>query len=494
MRMKERSKVNMLTGMAYQLVNTLLGLVLPYLFITSLGSEANGLLSSITQLFVYLELLEAGVGGAAQQALYRPLAREDKGGINRILSAMSGYYQKTGGIYALLMTALAFAYPLLVDSQLPPETIIATILLQGSGSVVSYFFQAKYMVLLRAEGKVYFINGLMMASSILRNAGKILAIYLGFGILAVQTVQLLVVLLQGAVILFYIRRKYSWVDLKAEPDNEAISQKNAVLTQHIGWVIMNHSSVFLLTVVTRDLTLVSVFSLYTLVFEAVQNLMDVITNSYQYKLGQKAQVTRRELEAYYRRYERYFLAVSFALFATAYLLMRPFLRLYVGGVEDANYFLRWLPELFLLTKLINSVHNVSKQVVNVVGHFRKTQYIAIGETVVNLVVSGVLVFFLGIYGVLLGTAAALLYGALLYMRHVNVRVFGRGMLRDLGRTGVYTLVLALLCALLGRLGAAADTYWSLLLRGGLCGGLCLGVFLLLAFALNKKENSGGNDG
>lgn len=103
---EKKSLANLMTGVSYQIINTLLGLVLPYLFITSFGSETNGLLSSITQLFVYVNLLEAGVGAASVQAMYRPLANGDRDGVNGILAATTRFYLRTGILYVLVVILL----------------------------------------------------------------------------------------------------------------------------------------------------------------------------------------------------------------------------------------------------------------------------------------------------------------------------------------------------------------------------------------------------
>ena len=61
---------NIVTGLFNQLVTIALGILIPRLILTSLGSEANGLLSSVNQVLAYLALLEAGIGTASMQALY----------------------------------------------------------------------------------------------------------------------------------------------------------------------------------------------------------------------------------------------------------------------------------------------------------------------------------------------------------------------------------------------------------------------------------------
>ena len=72
-----RIKYNLLSGFAYQIILIALSFLLPRLYLENFGSEVNGILSTIKQIFVYMSLLEAGVGLATMQALYKPVAQQD---------------------------------------------------------------------------------------------------------------------------------------------------------------------------------------------------------------------------------------------------------------------------------------------------------------------------------------------------------------------------------------------------------------------------------
>lgn len=71
-----KSIYNILSGLLGQGIAILLGIMIPRLVIVNLGSESNGLLSSVNQMLIYLNLLESGVGTAALQSLYRPVAEK----------------------------------------------------------------------------------------------------------------------------------------------------------------------------------------------------------------------------------------------------------------------------------------------------------------------------------------------------------------------------------------------------------------------------------
>ena len=106
----KKSVGNILTGLISQLITLALGIITPRLFLVNLGSEANGLLNSISQILVYVSLLEAGVGTASLQALYGPVAAEDNASINAILAATSRFYKRTGRVYLLVVLALTVLF------------------------------------------------------------------------------------------------------------------------------------------------------------------------------------------------------------------------------------------------------------------------------------------------------------------------------------------------------------------------------------------------
>ena len=82
-----KSIYNILSGLLGQGIAILLGIMIPRLVIVNLGSESNGLLSSVNQMLIYLNLLESGVGTAALQSLYRPVAEKFRNsGVGVVLS------------------------------------------------------------------------------------------------------------------------------------------------------------------------------------------------------------------------------------------------------------------------------------------------------------------------------------------------------------------------------------------------------------------------
>ena len=400
---------NLWWGLLGNVITSLVAIVIPRLFIVNYGSEVNGLLTSIRQIYVYLALLEAGVGDASVIALYGPIGRRDHKAANEILAATHYYYKKIGFIYAAAIIALGLIYPLLLNTDIPYSVCCLVILLQGSGSVISYLFQGKYNMLLRVDNRNYVTTNLGTITSVLTDICRIGLLMMGRSIVAVQATYLAFNLIKMLYIAWYIRRNYPWIDLSVKPNFQAISQKSAVLVHQVSSLVFSHTDVLILTFVS-GLKTVSLYSMYATIYGMVSNIITITTNSVQSVLGQTFHSDQKKYILMQDTFETYYLALVFGLFAIASIFILPFMKLYTAGA-DINYIDYKLPILFGAYQLLTYGRTSANLIISFAGKFKETQWRAWLETIINLAVSFACVFRFGIYGVLFGTIAALLYRA-----------------------------------------------------------------------------------
>ena len=74
--MKKKVMLNVGCTMLCQLVTFISGLIVPRLILSTFGSEANGLVSSITQFLNYIALVEGGIGSVVLTAYMDHLQRK----------------------------------------------------------------------------------------------------------------------------------------------------------------------------------------------------------------------------------------------------------------------------------------------------------------------------------------------------------------------------------------------------------------------------------
>lgn len=415
---------NVAFGLLNQFVTITFGLLLPRMFITTYGSEVNGLLSSVNQLFVYVALLEAGIGTASLQALYKTIANQDNHATNGILSATKYFYRKTGIYYFIAVMILSIGYPLVISSNLSFWTVFFIIFFHGMGSVLNYLFQGGFRIFLRAEGKNYLLSNISTIVYIATSFIKILFINLGFNIIAIQAASFLITVSQMTFIIFYIKKNYKWIDLSVKPNKAAIASKNSVIVHKISDLVFNNTDVIILTFFA-GLKSVSIYALYNSFFCIVKSILYSFLDGLQYSLGQTFNSDFKKFKKLQDIFELNYIVLTFILYSILYVLITPFIRLYTSDITDAKYVDFWLPLLFTFIFLLQSARGPMQLVSEYACHFKQTRGQAIIESTINLFVSIIGVYFYGIYGVLIGTIAALIYRSNAIIIYVNYNILNR---------------------------------------------------------------------
>ncbi|MGM9553385.1 MAG: sugar isomerase [Faecousia sp.] len=453
---------NLFLGIASEVLTIILGIVVPRLILTSYGSEINGLLSSVTQIYSYIALLEAGVGTATVQALYKTIAKKNKEETNAVLAATNRYYHRTGLLYLIAILVLSIVFPLVINTDIPIITVVLIIVLNGLGSVINYFFQAKYFLLLQAEGKNYIKTSLTMFTNVFKNIAKIVLMALGFDVVFVQMIAMAVSLIQMLYITWYIKKYYGWIDLSVKPDYEAISQSKNVLVHQISGLIFNNTDMIVLSVFC-GLKTASVYSMYTMLFGMISTALSTVSSSFLFSLGQMFHVDRERFLKLYDGYELFYMTLVFALYSVANFFILPFIARYTVGVNDVNYVDPYLPLLFISTFLLSCGRSAPNQVINFAGHFKLTQKRSIAESAINLSVSLIAVNFFGIYGVLFGTIAALLYRSNDIIIYASKKILHRSPFITYKRWGVNLAIFVLVLFVNRFLSFNLDSYSSIVL-------------------------------
>ena len=422
---KHKGIKNILSGFIGQLITIALGIIIPRLVLLNLGSEANGLLSTVSQIYTYFALLEAGVGNAALQALYGPIGSNNTEQSNRILAAMQHYYRRTGFVYLAGVLIVGFVFPIVVHSSFSYQTLFLVTILGGLGGVVRYFTQAKYLMLIKADGRNYAETNISTIINVLISVTKIILLCARCNVIVIQAMYFGYSVLTSFVYVAYVRRSYSWLNLRVAPDLQALSKRNYAFIHQISAMIFNSTDMMILSLF-ENLKIVSVYGLYTLLFNMASTAVGTINGSIQYRLGQT--FCNKHHEKYlcmHDAFEIYNMALVSSLYCIVGIFILPFLRLYTAGVQDINYTDPILPYLFIAVYLLNNGRESSNLVIKFAGHFKQTQWHSVLEAAINVGVSLVGVYFCGIYGVLIGTIAALLYRTNDMIIYANKKILNR---------------------------------------------------------------------
>ena len=478
----KKVEFNIIFSLLGQIITVVISIVVPRLFIVSFGSEVNGFINSLNQIFVYVALLEAGVGGASLQALYKPVSEDNRDEINGILSATHHFYIRTGYFYLLAILLIAFIYPLTVETDLSYGLMFALICAVGMSGVIPYFIQAKYRILLQAEGKNYVSTIISTLQSILLSSGRLILLLMHFNVLVVQSVYFVVNLAMALVCVVYIRRNYKWINLKAEPNIQSISQKKYVVLHQISSLIFNNTDVLILTYFC-NLSMVSIYVLYKNMIGMVGKIFDNILSSVNFKLGQTFHNKERFIPMV-NAFEVFFVTLTFSICLSALYFITPFMDLYTENM-DINYMIPYLPQLMVLVELLNYGRMISLNIINYAGHFKQTVPKTMIESSINLGLSLILVIKFGIVGVVIGTVVALLYRTIDMILYSNQVILDQSPWRSIKIWVNNAIITAVVYVVLCRIPIPVDTYLHIVLSAGIVTAIVVPMQVLLVLSLNR---------
>lgn len=420
----KRIAYNIVFGFGTQILTMALGLIVPRLILKSYGSEINGLFSTINSIYTYLALVEAGIGASALQALYKPVVQEDYNTINGILYTTKRHYRRCAVLYLMGVLGVSLVLPFWVNSSVSRWTVAVLVLLQGASGLINFYLLAGITVLLSAEGKSYVQNTITLVINIAVSVAKIVLVNLCVKIVILQLSYFFINMCSIVIYLLYFRCNYKWLNRKKTVGDYKLKQRGSFLIHNVVYVIFNNTDVLLVSVFC-GLKVSSIYAIYNMVFVSVMQLVNAIFNGVKFTLGQTYSESKEKYIELHDAYKSYYCAFVFAVISVCYVLILPFVKLYTDGVNDINYIDKKLPLLFCLVHLLSSCRSTESNLISLAFKAKQTLWRTILEAVINLGISIILVFKIGIYGCLIGTILALFYRTNDMIIYANTKILKR---------------------------------------------------------------------
>ena len=488
-----RAKKNIAASLLCQLTVLLCGMVVPRMMIGAFGSEAYGAVSSITQFLAYVTLLEGGVGGVARAVLYEPLAKGDLKAVSAIMAEVRRFFRIIGRIVGIYVLVLACSFRSISRLEvLDWSTSFLLVAVISISSVGQYFIGISDSILLQAAQKSYITNYLNIGTTVLNALATVVLILRGSGLITVKLVSSLIFFLRPVALWAYARKHYPRQEVPRGKEEKYLTQKWTGLGQHLAYFLHTNTDIAVLTLLT-NLKTVAVYAVYNMIVSHLQSLAVSFSSGMESLFGDMlARGEYRLLEQRFRRYESVLSVVSVTLFATAAVLLIPFLKLYTAGITDGAYLQPGFGLLLVLTALSYCLRLPYHALVTAAGHFRQTRSAAYGEALLNIGLSVVLVGKFGLCGVAAATLVATWFRFIYYVYYLSRNILRRkpGMFGKRLAVNAAGFGLSCLCGRYVLLAMNTADYFRWAVCGAvlvvLLGALNLGLCLLF-FPVDKAE-------
>lgn len=363
----------------------------------------NGLFSNVLQI---LSLAELGIGRSILYRMYKPFAEGDEKKIAQYVN----FYKKVYKYIFITVTAIGIGVlPLLskiVDvNEVPVDVNVYFIyFLFVAESATSYLFIYRQS-LLTANQKGYVVSLFTIFLNSFINIARIAAVVL------TKDYEIVLVAGLGIQVLFNfcfseaIRYKYKSVfaitdQLPPEEKKIIVKDTGGLLCHRIGNVVVNGSDNIVLTKIC-GLAVVGIYSNYAMILNAINGLVTQILGNFAPVIGNYfLKNDRNKNYQMFLRLDYAELWISTITTTCIFSLINPFINVWLDG----SFTLATLVvSIICLQHYLQTTKIIPNTVINACGLFSLDKIRPLVESSLNLAISIVLAYYLGIVGVFVGT-------------------------------------------------------------------------------------------
>lgn len=396
---------NSTTSVVTQVLTVCINFLVKTVFIHTLGSEYLGINGLFSNIITMLSLADLGIGVAIPYSLYKPLAEHDTKKINVLMKFYAKVYNIIGTVVLLiglsLIPFLGFMIKEMPD--IPNLNLIYALFVIHSAS--SYFFVYKRF-LIESDQKGYITSKIIFIFSTILSIIQILLLLLFHNFVFYLASSIVIVVIQNIYISHQAKKMYPFLSKKRveklpkEDVKEITKNVSALFIYRIGTVVTNGTDNIVISKFL-GLIVVGIYSNYLMIINSVNMILNQVFNAITSSIGNLVVTTNGKRSA--NVYEKLNL-LNFWLYSLCgiclLVLFNPFIQLWIGG----KYLLdTTVVFLLALNFYITGMQQVTASFRNAYGLFWMAKYRPIIMIVINILVSIILVQFMGIGGVVIGT-------------------------------------------------------------------------------------------
>lgn len=399
--------INSVITLFTQLCQILLGFIIRKLFINYLGVIYLGYNSVFTNILQMLNLADLGIGVAITSFLYKPLADGNKDKITAIMSIYRKLYSIIGIVVLILGIVISFFLKLLIPDASCAIWYLRTLFYINLLGTVSTYFLAYKRTLLIADQKSYMTNIFDSVVTVMISFLQIIMLIYAPNYIIYLCLNISKNIISNIIVSIRVNKDYKYIKIK--PQSVLINFYKPQIWQYvkdvfvsrIGAVVYYSTDNVIISMMKGSL-LTGYLSNYTLISGQINTLVTQILGSIQATFGNYINTTN-DNELKKKMTDNYF-CVNFFIgnfcMICFSLLIQSFIKLFFGEGMALSFSTAILLGInLLLTFLIQ----LPSQVFIIYKLFRYDKPIIIVSVILNILISILLVNFLGINGVLIGT-------------------------------------------------------------------------------------------
>lgn len=391
-----------------QVINIILNFVIRTFFIIILGKEYLGVNGLFTNILTILSFAELGIGNAIVFSMYKPLALDDTEKIKSLMRL----YRKAYNIIGLIVGStgivlVPFIDYLIKDKPSIPENISLLYVLFLANTVVSYFFAYKKNIII-ADQKNHIVLVVSQIVIILKTVLQVAFLYITHAYIVYLVIQIFFTVVENSVCAIIANRLYPYLKEEAQPIEKKESERifrdvKALALYKFGSVILNGTDNILISAMV-SVKEVGLASNYVLLTHSCNTLLSRIVEVFTSSVGNLNATADPQKQYDIFKKLQFLTSWIFGLASVGLITVgQRFITVWIGTkylMSGAVLF------AIILEFYVKGVHSICYTYRSTLGLFVEGKWSAVAAAIINLILSIILCFKFGVFGIFIATPIA----------------------------------------------------------------------------------------
>ena len=396
--------INTIVNIGGQILTMLLSFIGRMVFIRYLSAAYLGVNGLFTDVLSILNFAELGIGTAMIFSMYEPAARNDEHKLAQLMNLYKWMYRAVAASVLIFGLILLPFLPYLIKGGEGIENIRLIYMMYVLSSASSYLLNYKNSIY-QAYQKGYIRAGWGMVCECGRTILQIVALVLTRNFILYLAIQLVMQFVPNIIVSRKVDKEFPYLkECRELPEKE---ERNGIL-KNIGAMSMHK----LATIIVRNtdsllmssfigLSTVGLYSNYRLVLTNLINLLGRFASGFSGSVGNLSALENPDkLYSIYKEMDFMFFIMAAYFAGGLMMLFNPFITIFFGG----QYCFSLATVAIIVAEFyITRMRQTNLLFREAMGLFWNDRYKAVAESVINLVVSILLVKPYGVAGIVGGT-------------------------------------------------------------------------------------------
>lgn len=401
----ENTKRNIIIGEVDKISGVLLPFFVRTMIIHFIGAEYLGLTGLFYSILQMLNLTEMGFGTAIVYSMYQPIAKNDTGAINALLTFYAKVYRIVGLAVTVVGLALIPFLPWLISGSVPEDIHISYLyLIYLFNACITFFVYPERKALLIAHQR----EDLGGRIHILTQLGMYLA--QGAVVFFTRDYYLYALMMPVSSLVYSVlcgrkaKKQYPMYTgggrLDAEQYRKIKKQVAGLTIRKVAMLSRNaFDSIFVSAFL--GLTATAVYANYYYIMDSVVMILAVVKTSMAGGVGNSIALDSLDKNLHdMHRINFWFMWIGGWCSICLLCLYQPFMRLWVGEEMTLSMEIAVMFAIYFYVLKMSDIRTLYSESA---GIWWQARYISVGEAAANLILNWLLVRMLGLLGIILAT-------------------------------------------------------------------------------------------